>query len=36
MIQCVVAIAVMFAIGFLIFVLQGKTEKTSYSVDICR
>lgn len=32
----VVAIAVMFAIGFLIFVLQGKTEKTSYSVDICR
>ena len=32
----VVAIAVMFAIGFLIFVLQGKTEKTSYSVGICR
>ena len=32
----VVAIAVMFVIGFLVFVLQGKTEKTSYSVGICR
>ena len=32
----VAAIAVMFVIGFLVFVLQGKTEKTSYSVGICR
>ena len=24
------------ALGFLVFVLQGKTEKTSYSVGICR
>lgn len=32
----VAAIAVMFVIGFLLFVLQGKTEKTSYSVGICR
>ena len=32
----VAAIAVMFVIGFLVFVLQGKIEKTSYSVGICR
>lgn len=32
----VAAIAVMFVIGFLVFVLQAKTEKTSYSVGICR